>query len=143
MSTWLAALIGAGISFVVMALGYVVWRWGTKKAQVVGTILGVLSGVLSVVKTFFKDNPGKFDAYDAMDIGASLAKTLSLVLEKGQASGASFESVKADMIAEVNAVVDKFEGLHAVLTHELVEKEVTAILTFIGYIPKVNDVIKK
>lgn len=125
MPVWSLYLIGFGVVLVLSGLVYVVWRWGSKKAELTSTILGLLSGVLSVIKEFFKDNPDKLDAHDFIEAAGEIAETLSAVLRKQQ-TGAPIDSVKAEMVSAVKGVVSKFPGLKDAISDELIEKEVGA-----------------
>jgi Na+/proline symporter len=127
MPTWSLFLIGFGVVVLLAGLVYVVWRWGSKKAELTSTILGLLSGVLSVIKEFFKDNPDKLDAHDFIEAAGEIAEVLSAILKKQQA-GVTVDAVKEEMTAAVKSVVNKFPGLKDAISDELIEKEVGAVV---------------
>ena len=128
MSTWVIFLIGVGIAVLLAGLGYVIWRWGTKKAQLTNFILTSLSGVLSVVKEFFVDNPDKLDFHDFLEAAMEVSNALSVLLKKLEAGAMSLDVAKVDLTATIKAVAGKFPGLSAVLTDTFIEKEVAVIL---------------
>ena len=142
MSTWVSVLIGVGIVSAVSALFYVVWRWGGKKLAISKGALTVSGFVLGFLKSFFRDDPDKVDAYDFIAAGEEISSKLSVILEKHQ-KGLSFLETRDEMVEATKNIIAQFPHLDEKLTDEIIEKIVDGALALISNIPKVKDIVKK
>lgn len=140
--TWALILIVLGIVLVVGVVVYVVFRWGMKNKTVSMAALSGASAVFSVLQSVFKDKPDSLDAHDFMRAFDALSKAgLDAIKEKEQ--GLPFEELKDNMKKRIRQVVNSFPQLAEDVSEEMVDKAADAFFMVVGYIPKVNDIVKK
>lgn len=140
--TWALVLIVLGVVLVVGAVVYVVFRWGMKNKAVSMAALSGASAVFSVLQSVFKDKPDSLDAHDFMRAFDALSKAgLDAIKEKEQ--GLPFEELKDNMKKRIRQVVNSFPQLAENVSEEMIDKSADAFFMVVGYIPKVNDIVKK